>query len=43
MVSMNPERYRLSFTTGGLFPREAPRVEQMASAVEGLAEYAWTG
>ena len=23
---MNPERYRLSFTTGGLFPREAPLV-----------------
>ena len=28
MVSMNPERYRLSFTTGGLFPREAPRVAE---------------
>lgn len=23
---MNPDRYRLSFTTGGLFPREAPLV-----------------
>ena len=25
---MNPERYRLSFTTGGLFPREAPLVAE---------------